>query len=1281
MKINDSLIATALGSIILISLVAFSFVQGQADNANIFRNRNLQSTQLTPNNADVTRSRNFQSPLLEPNNAYVTRFRNSQPFELGEFVPIIEIGRYESYKISDNVFGVINLTSDGGFSNCTVEFQVMAPSGNLVYIERQNVSLQANTETPVLFTWTCGHLPLGDYYSRFIVVDLETQIFDSGWFFGYAVTKPIFFHDFGSLHEHDYKAHVMLLNLNRGQQSVFNFSLSKWIGYLEVTINGTNGSDFIVEVRNETLYAGTAMYIVDGPSSMRIKNAPKGDFEIVVTAQSLMAQLFEISITTSFEAYPILSYTMSDGLSNINNVEGLCGTTKSYSLTIRYYTNSSEKIALTIRNATNGIVLHQSTEDASLFSIGNQVEFKFSFEFPPHPTFYDLEFNLTLTESKESLLWTVQFVARKPPYQITLEYDAQTSYYRSPSSLNFLKQWAFYPVAKETLEALEVSNAKIIDISVEEGILKNVTVRFEVTNKYVKNLLWMTAYTYYDLYIYPVCVAGKNVEVYRSVVLYGEHEDVVVRGIPVTYVDGKPKVYFHIEFRKSHWANVLDWALRRGLKLLTTGKFAAGTHFSDLVMEFVNVISDHMYSYVTIDDALRMLEAVGKGVAGYKLEELMLKSFGTTDPELICESMPPFALAMYGLNWKDDFSAISSKIVGELLSYTFETMKDRPEVFYSIIRDVDLALGIDWRSAGTVPFEEIKSFASSALLSLAVAEGLWDCLVDVLVAPDHERKQTTAYLNEPIEGDFTEVNLGDPMLSISLSGSISNSVLKTFRLYSIESLWIDARRNSNGTTSFAMKIMSSSNYTGAFRALFSDPDLRSGLLSYFGILSNNTVLEAVEQSLLVEGTGTSVASYDLLSMHIGDGQLEIDMKQPFQAKIENGTGYINLPMFYPFGENLTYSIELVVPEGSVDIQVLSGGNYTIQDNKIVWTEPIDQILVTFAPPPWTVEYIGIGGYPIVDFAVYNGKLYAAADNTLYVCDGSSWNIINAPTYITSLTSYNNKLIIGGQGGLYIYDGVTFTQVFQVSTYIKALGEYNNILYAGTFLDRPPTLYYCNGPAENPANWHIDTNFSAILNFSGPFGSIDSFAVYNDNMYVTFGGIIYCYNGTGWSIAKTYDDVYAYLDMKVYNGKLYLATRDQAWRKPYYQGGTGFSGRVVEYDGSNWATIFDHNYWIFSLETYDNKLYVGTANKIYTYDGTSWSLSFNAVEDAYYAIAFITFNGKIYVGMGNGYIFVDQAVETIVLPEYPSTTFLSIIMLLSMLVLVFTKRRRCQTLKT
>jgi hypothetical protein len=329
--------------------------------------------------------------------------------------------------------------------------------------------------------------------------------------------------------------------------------------------------------------------------------------------------------------------------------------------------------------------------------------------------------------------------------------------------------------------------------------------------------------------------------------------------------------------------------------------------------------------------------------------------------------------------------------------------------------------------------------------------------------------------------------------------------------------------------------------------------------------------------------------------------------------------------------------------------------------------------------PWKSSFIGLDGYPVVDFAVYNGSLYAADDNRLYVYDQSSWNVVDSPAFVTSLKPYGGKLVAGGKGGLYCYDGTSFSLIFSVPTYIRVLGAYNNTLYAGTMLDNPPKLYCCNGSAENPADWHVETGFSTILNFSGAFGSIDSFAVYNGNLYVASGNTVYCFDGTGWSVALLYEYAYAFLDMQVYDGKLYLATRDLN-RIPLHLGGTGFSGTLIEYDGENWTTILGHDYWLYSLEVYANKLYVGTANRIYTYNGTAWDVSFHAENGAFYAISMITYNDKIYAGMGNGYIFADPAPttanpETIVVPEFPSTTILAVFMALTMLAVALTRKNR------
>jgi len=331
------------------------------------------------------------------------------------------------------------------------------------------------------------------------------------------------------------------------------------------------------------------------------------------------------------------------------------------------------------------------------------------------------------------------------------------------------------------------------------------------------------------------------------------------------------------------------------------------------------------------------------------------------------------------------------------------------------------------------------------------------------------------------------------------------------------------------------------------------------------------------------------------------------------------------------GEDGTYSV-IQTEDGGYALAGLGHTTGWNRDASVVKTDACGNV-------QWTAKYGGSqweGAYSLVQ-TQDGGYAVAGITSSYGAGEGDFWLVKTS-----AVEPYLERLVLGGQGGLYCYDGASFSLIFSVPTYIKTLGVYNNTLHAGTMLDNPPKLYYCNGSAENPDDWHIDTGFSAILSFSGAFGSIDSFAVFNNVMYVGSGGKLYSFNGTDWSTVVSYDDVCAFLDLQAYDDKLYLATRDQGWRRPMYLGGSGFSGRVIEFDGENWTTVLDHDYWIYSLEEYDGKLYAGTANKILTYNGTSWETSFNATEGAYYAISMIMYDGKIYAGMGNGYVFADPA---------------------------------------
>jgi hypothetical protein len=71
--------------------------------------------------------------------------------------------------------------------------------------------------------------------------------------------------------------------------------------------------------------------------------------------------------------------------------------------------------------------------------------------------------------------------------------------------------------------------------------------------------------------------------------------------------------------------------------------------------------------------------------------------------------------------------------------------------------------------------------------------------------------------------------------------------------------------------------------------------------------------------------------------------------------------------------------------------------------------------------------------------------------------------------------------------------------------------------------------------------------------------------------------------------------------------------------------------------------------MYSLEVYNGRLYAGTANRIYMWDGIpghDWQLTFNSVSGAEYVLALKTWNNKIYAGFGNGVVAKDDMLEPI-----------------------------------
>jgi hypothetical protein len=137
--------------------------------------------------------------------------------------------------------------------------------------------------------------------------------------------------------------------------------------------------------------------------------------------------------------------------------------------------------------------------------------------------------------------------------------------------------------------------------------------------------------------------------------------------------------------------------------------------------------------------------------------------------------------------------------------------------------------------------------------------------------------------------------------------------------------------------------------------------------------------------------------------------------------------WLNGTLQYPFGKNLAYEINVTLPRGSEIIQILSDGNFTVEDNMIVWNTPIDGLAIEFAPPN-----VAITG--VVPAKTVVSQDCRTSVNVTVANHSNSTQAVN-------ITVYANAIIISAQTAS-IESKMSTTIVLDWNTTGFALGTYN-----------------------------------------------------------------------------------------------------------------------------------------------------------------------------------------------------------------------------------------------
>ncbi|MBS7251874.1 MAG: hypothetical protein KIH08_14980, partial [Candidatus Freyarchaeota archaeon] len=138
--------------------------------------------------------------------------------------------------------------------------------------------------------------------------------------------------------------------------------------------------------------------------------------------------------------------------------------------------------------------------------------------------------------------------------------------------------------------------------------------------------------------------------------------------------------------------------------------------------------------------------------------------------------------------------------------------------------------------------------------------------------------------------------------------------------------------------------------------------------------------------------------------------LEIDenttrgfVEQPFMVQEVDGWFTVNQTVLYTYGKNISYTLELELPQNAINIKVLTPG-YTIDGNKITWDTQPDQIIVQYqvseeAPPLQGIPGLFIllslypTGTPVLYFVLIGvGSATAIAGIAIYLIKRRSTGI-------------------------------------------------------------------------------------------------------------------------------------------------------------------------------------------------------------------------------------------------------------------------------------------------
>ena len=903
------------------------------------------------------------------------------------------VGHTVSLNPVNSVSAVVNVTMLSQFSSSariTCNLVLVDTTGKEVYNnfaglggpqDDKNTFIENNTITSVEFTFQLQQPRPGKYAYAISIWSFDKgEMYDSSdWILAFDVqSEPIYVLDLGTLYANSYiQDNPLVLFLRRFESINYTFRLAESVTDLSVKVFTLPNSEFRC-----TLNASNAQMDLHGeilPHFNVWHNVPANIYEMNLEMESVGANLVRVVIQAgpSIET-PSVKIIGVEPTSILSTPGGII----TYKIDVGFNVTTYDYLVLTA--TLDGQVFNRTYAVEPFKS--NVITAYLQVDAPSEIGQYIVNFNASLLSLGIFDTATAPLNVDSAIYNITI--SPTVRYYQERLRLDFWKGPRRYVSDTSKLNALDVTNIRISSVDERDsqtGKPSMVSISFDAANKEK------------DIHHIVQVKIGSDTYTLGTVIYGDEPRRMEAHNIPVI----NDKVSFTITYRKWTFGNwfaevgtksakaIIDWVLPTVAPGCSAIWFATGDIATQLAKYTILYAEQNWMEqengYMTIDDATRIIESSG-------IQQSDFLQFLTA---AIKVTHNPFHAFLDTIGFLRESGKMNPWNHARAYIAGFKHILDNAEtrlldIMVKAFGSAALKLGITLVAGEIVKkaFNEVLNAevflkALGRLISTAQAiENAWN----ILVSPSEEGKEVS---NAQIGTDpAKEV---DPIISMSFDGEVD---------YTNDTCFGDtlSMNVSFDQTQARVFLEVDCNLTSVYLVMLSDSLCRSGILSSFGFNATHSSLEWLSEDsvFIVEALGSPYDGLIGLQFWMNSSYIQGTQTMSTDAIWTGETAWLNGTLSYPFGKDLVYETNVTLPRGSEIIQILSDGNFTVEDATVTWNTAIDDLAIEFTPP-------NVATTEIVSAKTVVGQGYCTGMNATVTNNSTCTQTINMTVYATMAT--------------------------------------------------------------------------------------------------------------------------------------------------------------------------------------------------------------------------------------------------------------------------------------